>query len=121
MVRPARLSGPEGALSGRLPYKPTSEELNTLFETYILHELRAWLSYTGLGFPLSYFRTHDDVEVDVLLEDSRGYVAIEIKSTGRGPRVGTSRCQTRPRAFRTPSFYMVQNENRCPEKDKAVE
>jgi uncharacterized protein len=74
-------AGVARALGGRIAYPPTAEELGVLFETYILHELRAWLSYSGRGYPLHYFRTHDDVEVDVLLEDARGYVAIEIKST----------------------------------------
>lgn len=73
-------AGVARALTGRLPYPPTPEELGTLFETYLLHELRAFLSYGGLGYPLSYFRTHDGVEVDVLFETRRGFVALELKS-----------------------------------------
>jgi uncharacterized protein len=73
-------AGVARVLGGRLPYPPTPDELGVLFETYMLHELRAWLSYTGRGYPLTYFRTHDDVEVDVFLEDARGHVALEIKS-----------------------------------------
>lgn len=73
-------SGVARALSGRLPYPPTPEEIGTLFETYLLHELRAYLSYTGLGYPLHFFRTHDNVEVDVLLETAKGYVALEFKA-----------------------------------------
>lgn len=73
-------SGVARALSGRLPYPPTTEELGTLFETYLLHELRAFLSYSALGYPPHFFRTHDGVEVDVLLETTRGFVALEFKS-----------------------------------------
>ncbi|MCC7382391.1 MAG: DUF4143 domain-containing protein [Deltaproteobacteria bacterium] len=69
------------ALSGRLPYAPTPEEEGALFETYLLHELRAYLSYSGLGYPLHDFRTHDDVEVDVVLETTKGFVALELKCT----------------------------------------
>lgn len=73
-------AGVARALSGRLAYPPTPEELGTLFETWLLHELRAYLSYSGLSYPLSFFKTHDDVEVDVLLETRRGYLALEFKS-----------------------------------------
>lgn len=72
-------SGVARALSTRLPYPPTPEEQGPLFETYLLHELRAYLSYSGLGYPLHYFRTHDAVEVDVLLETAKGYLALEFK------------------------------------------
>ena len=51
---------------------PTPEELGPLFETYLLAELRAWLSYTDRSYPLFFFRTHDGVEVDVLFETTRG-------------------------------------------------
>jgi uncharacterized protein len=74
-------AGVSRALSGRIAYPPTSEEMGPLFETYLLHELRAWLSYSGRAYPLSYFRTHDGVEVDILFESSRGHVAIEIKTS----------------------------------------
>lgn len=74
-------SGVARALGGRLAYPPTPEEMGTLFETYILHEVRAWLAYTGRGYPVSYFRTHDGVEVDLFFESVRGHVAIEVKST----------------------------------------
>ncbi len=72
-------SGVARALSGRLPWPPTPEEEGTLFETYLLHELRAFLSYSGLKYPVSYFRTHDGVEVDVVLETAKGYLALEFK------------------------------------------
>ncbi len=73
-------AGVARTLGGRLPYPPTTDELGVLFETYILHELRAWLSYTGRRYPLSYFRTHDGVEVDVMFESADGHVGVEIKS-----------------------------------------
>jgi uncharacterized protein len=72
-------AGVARALSGRLAYPPTDEELGTLFETWLLHEIRAYLSYSGLSYVPSFFRTHDDVEVDLLLETRKGFVAIEFK------------------------------------------
>lgn len=71
------------ALSGRLPYPPTSEESGPLLETFILNELRACLSYTGKNYPLYFWRNYDGTEVDILCETTTGFVAIEIKASPR--------------------------------------
>jgi len=72
-------AGVARALSGRIAYPPTVEELGTLFETWLIHEVRAYLSYAGLSYALNFFKTHDDVEVDLLLETRRGFLAIDFK------------------------------------------
>ena len=69
---------------GHLPVHP--EERRFLFETYLIHEIRAFLHYRGLDDPLFYFRTHDGIEVDLVLETSGGIVAIEMKSAERWER-----------------------------------
>jgi predicted AAA+ superfamily ATPase len=74
-------AGVARALSGRLAFPPTPEESGPLFETYLLHEVRTWLSYRERGYPLCFFRTHDGVEMDLLLADARGFLAIELKSS----------------------------------------
>ena len=71
------------ALTGRLAYPPTPEEQGPLLETLILHELRAYLSYTGRHYALHFWRNYDGTEVDVLCETARGFVAIEIKAATR--------------------------------------
>lgn len=71
------------ALTGRLPYPPTREELGPLLETMVLQELRAFLSYTGRDYPLHFWRTYDGAEVDVLCETVDGFVAIEVKASSR--------------------------------------
>lgn len=76
-------AGVARALTGRLAYPPTPEEMGALFETWLLHELRAFLSYAGLSYPLAYFKTHDDVEVDVLVETKNGFLALEFKTSPR--------------------------------------
>jgi len=73
-------SGVARAVSGRLPYPPSREELGPLFETYILHEVRAFLAYSGKHYPLFFWGTHHGAEVDILTETRSGYVAIELKS-----------------------------------------
>ena len=74
------------ALSGRLPYPPTQEERGPLMETFILNELRAFLSYSGRHYRPHYWRSYDGAEVDVLCETSAGFVAIEIKAAARWDR-----------------------------------
>ena len=76
-------AGVARALTGRLPYPPTSAELGPLAETFLLHELRAYLAYAGLDYRLHFWRTHDGAKVDVLCEAANGFVAIEIKSADR--------------------------------------
>ena len=74
------------ALSGRLPYPPTQEERGPLVETFILNEIRAFLSYSGRHYRPHYWRSYDGAEVDVLCETGAGFVAIEIKAAARWDR-----------------------------------
>ena len=76
-------SGVARALGGRLAYPPTREEMGSLAETFVLNELRAWLGYSGADYGLSFWRSYDGVEVDVLCETVEGFVAIEIKASAR--------------------------------------
>lgn len=76
-------SGVARAMTGRLAYPPTSDELGFLFETYIFHEVKTYLSYSRLKYNLYYWRSYDEVEVDLICETKKGFVAIEIKSTNR--------------------------------------
>jgi predicted AAA+ superfamily ATPase len=76
-------SGVVRALSGRLPYPATPEESGPLFECFIINELRAYLHYTELDYPLYFWRSQGGIEVDVLLETAKGFVAIELKNGKR--------------------------------------
>ena len=71
------------ALTGRLAYPPTREELGAQMETLVLNEIRAFLSYSKLDYRLHYWRTYDGAEVDVLLETAQGFLALEIKAAAR--------------------------------------
>ncbi len=59
------------------------EEKGFLFETCLLHEIRAYLHYTELEYPLFYWRTHDGAEVDLVVETRDGLLAIEMKCSDR--------------------------------------
>ncbi len=74
------------ALSGRLPYPPTQEERGALMETFVLNELRAFLSYSGRHYRPHYWRSYDGAEVDVLCETAAGFVAVEVKAAARWDR-----------------------------------
>ena len=69
------------ALADRLPYPVHDEERGALFESLIVGEIRAYLAYTGLNFPMYFYRSYAGVEVDVIFESSNGYIAIEAKSS----------------------------------------
>ena len=74
------------ALAGRLAYPVGDEERGALLETLILGEMRACLAYSGLRYPLHFWRDHHGAEVDILLETATGHVAIEIKASTRWER-----------------------------------
>jgi predicted AAA+ superfamily ATPase len=76
-------SGVARALSGRLPYPPLPEELGFLLETFLLNELKAYLAYSKKFYPLYFWSSHDQVEVDFFCETARGFVAIEVKGANR--------------------------------------
>jgi len=75
-------TGVARALSGRAPYPPTQEEAGPLLETLIFNEVRAFVAYNQLRYPVHFWRNHDGAEVDLLCETQEGFVALEIKATG---------------------------------------
>ncbi|HEY3738869.1 MAG TPA: DUF4143 domain-containing protein [Bryobacteraceae bacterium] len=56
-------------------------EAGHLFETFILNEIRACLSYRELNVPLNFYRTRDGAEVDFVIDN--GSIAIEAKISDR--------------------------------------
>lgn len=65
----------------RLPLEST--ERGPLLETWVLHELRAWLQLSGRGGELAYWRTPSGVEVDFVWSHGKKHVAIEVKASER--------------------------------------
>ncbi len=57
-----------------------SENMGNAFEQFIYQEIYAHSNYSGLEYPLYYWRTASQTEVDFVLADHE--VAIEVKSTG---------------------------------------
>jgi predicted AAA+ superfamily ATPase len=56
-----------------------SESFGHAFEHFIYHEIYSHSHYSDLNYPLSYWRTASQIEVDFILGDHE--VAVEVKST----------------------------------------
>ncbi len=56
-----------------------SETFGHAFEHFIYHELYTYSSYSELNFPISYWRTASQIEIDFVLGEHQ--VAIEVKAT----------------------------------------
>ncbi len=56
-----------------------SETFGKAFEHFIYHEIYTHSSYSGIHYPLSYWRTASQIEIDFVLGDHE--VAIEVKAT----------------------------------------
>lgn len=66
---------------GHLDMHP--DERGALMETFLLHELRAFLHYSDLEYPIAYWAAHGGSEVDFVVETKSGLCAIEVKSGAR--------------------------------------
>ncbi len=65
----------------RKSIEPGGEIFGKVFEHFIYHEIYTYASYSGLHFPISYWRTTSQIEIDFVLGDHE--VAIEVKSTNQ--------------------------------------
>lgn len=58
---------------------PGSMDFGFAFEHFIYHELKTYSQYSGKKFPIYFWRTSSQLEVDFILGDHQ--VALEVKST----------------------------------------
>ena len=73
-------NGVRHALMGTTSLDRNSDIYGSSFEAFLAHEIRAYLSYTRLKLPLTFWRSTSQFEVDFLIGKE---VAIEVKSTSR--------------------------------------
>ncbi len=66
------------ALLGTTTLNPNTDVWGTSFEHFIAMELKAYLSYQRLDYPMHYWRTESQFEVDFLVGEE---CAIEVKAT----------------------------------------
>lgn len=69
------------AITGRVRDPLSDLERGALLETYILHELRAWIAVSGCGGDIHYWRTPSGSEVDFVWTRARKSIGIEVKSS----------------------------------------
>ncbi len=73
-------TGVARALAHRTREPLDSAERGPLFETWVLHELRAHINASGCGGELSYWRTPSGSEVDFVWRRGSAAVGIEVKA-----------------------------------------
>lgn len=73
--------GVAGALTDRRITKPRGADFGRALEHFVLMELAAHASYSGLDYPIRFWRTKSGREVDFVLGD--GDIAIEVKGSAR--------------------------------------
>ncbi len=73
--------GLANVLLKRGPIAPRSEAFGRAFEHFIFQELVAHSHYSGLGYPISYWRTTSQLEVDFILGEHQ--VAVEVKGAAQ--------------------------------------
>lgn len=74
---PGVLRAAAGGIRQPLP----SDWQGRAFETWVFHELSAYIHYSNLGGTLSYWRTPAGTEVDFVWQKGEQVVAIEVKAT----------------------------------------
>ncbi|GAH05167.1 unnamed protein product, partial [marine sediment metagenome] len=90
-----------GIVSALLNYRsltPGTREYGRAFEHFILQECWAYRHYSGLDFPISFWRTASGAEVDLILGDAE--VTIEIKSSENA-------------GDRTKGLHLFHEEHKC--------
>ena len=73
--------GVQRALAGMHRDKPSPMEIGTLFETFILNELRALNAWRSHGAQFYFWRTPSGTEVDLIWRRGKQAAGIEIKSS----------------------------------------
>lgn len=76
-------TGISRALGGLLdvPPKPGTSQYGELFEAFVINQIRTTLEYSQTQYRLSYLRTKDDAEIDLIVErGGRPRILVEIKS-----------------------------------------
>ncbi len=76
-------TGVARAMAGRLRVPLERAEQGHLLETWVHHELQAYLHDSQAGGSLSYWRTRDGLEVDFIYSRGDRHVGLEVKASER--------------------------------------
>lgn len=102
--------GIAGGLSGRHIPEEKGEQFGKAFEHFILMEIMAHRSYSGLDYEINFWRTKTGLEVDFIL--GRGEIAVEAKGAGRIDSADLRPLKAFVQEYHPRSAYLVCNERK---------
>jgi uncharacterized protein len=85
-----------------------SEFFGKAFEHFIFHEIYSHSHYSDLNYPISYWRTASQIEVDFILGENE--VAIEVKGTGMVTSRNLKGLKSFSEEYRTKKMIVVSND-----------
>jgi len=86
-----------------------SEAFGKAFEHFIYHELYSHSHYSGINYPLSFWRTSSQTEVDFILGDNE--VAVEVKATELANEKHLKGLKIFADEYKTKRLILVSNDN----------
>lgn len=92
----------------RAEIKPGSESFGKAFEHFIWHEIISHSHYSGLNYPVSYWRTTSGTEVDFILGDNE--TAVEVKATENANPYHLRGLKSFSEEYRTRKLLLVSND-----------
>jgi uncharacterized protein len=85
-----------------------SESYGNAFEHFIYQEMVAHAHYSGIQYPLHYWRTTSQIEIDFVLGDHE--IAIEVKSTANANPRHTKGLQSFAEEYTVKKLILVTND-----------
>ena len=89
--------------------KPGSEAFGKAFEHFIYHELYSHSHYSDLNYPLCYWRTASQIEVDFILGENE--VAVEVKATESASEKHLKGLRSFAEEYKTKRLILVSNDS----------
>ncbi len=100
--------GIAGYLLKRGKIVPGSESFGKAFEHFVYHEIYAHSHYSGLNYPISYWRTTSQIEVDFILGENE--VAVEVKGTNMVTPRNLKGLKSFSEEYKTKNLIIVSND-----------
>ncbi|MBN1184047.1 MAG: ATP-binding protein [Bacteroidales bacterium] len=85
-----------------------SELFGRAFEHFIFHEIYSHSHYSDLNYPISYWRTASQIEVDFILGDHQ--VAVEVKATGMAHHGHLRGLKSFAKEYKVKKLILVSND-----------
>lgn len=100
--------GIAGYLLKRGKILPGSESFGKAFEHFVYHEIYAHSHYSGINYPIHYWRTTSQIEVDFILGENE--VAVEVKGTNMVTPKNLKGLKSFSEEYKTKKSIIVSND-----------